>query len=42
VSGIAAARGATTIWLSGGFLTPAGGDAAIWSHVSRRASRDGG
>jgi hypothetical protein len=40
VSNIAAVRGTTRVWLSGGFLTQAGGDAAIWSHDSSRSSRD--
>jgi hypothetical protein len=34
VSNIAAVRGTTRVWLSGGFLTQAGGDAAIWSRGS--------
>jgi hypothetical protein len=29
-----------TVWISGGFLTKAGGDAAIWSHRDRRADVD--
>jgi hypothetical protein len=41
VSDISTARGTTRVWLSGGFLTRDGGDAAIWSHGSSRPSRDG-
>jgi hypothetical protein len=28
------------VWISGGFLTKAGGDAAVWSHRDRRADGD--
>jgi hypothetical protein len=43
VSDIAAGGRMRTVWLSGGFLTQAGGDAAIWSHGRRgppRGARD--
>jgi hypothetical protein len=43
VSDIAVVRGTTRVWVSGGFLTQAGGDAAIWSHASsRRSGNDDG
>ena len=41
VSGIAAVRGTTKVWLSGGFLTQDGGDAVVWSHGSNRPARHG-
>ncbi|HUZ26406.1 MAG TPA: hypothetical protein VMV07_21840 [Streptosporangiaceae bacterium] len=39
VSDIAAGRHTKAVWLSGGFLTKAGGDAAIWSHGGHGRSR---
>jgi hypothetical protein len=42
ISDIAAVRGTSRIWLTGGFLTAAGGDAVVWSRGSdRTASRRG-
>jgi hypothetical protein len=39
VSDLAVSRGTHRVWLSGSFLTRAGGDAAIWSHGPARVSR---
>jgi hypothetical protein len=39
VTGIATSRGTRRVWLSGGFLTKAGGDAAVWAHGSDLLSR---
>jgi hypothetical protein len=38
VSDIAVGRGTSRVWLSGGFLTRTGGDAAIWSRGNDRRS----
>lgn len=40
VSDVAVNPHTGTVWISGGFLTKAGGDAAVWSHRDRRASTD--
>jgi hypothetical protein len=39
ISGIAVSRGSGAAWLSGGFLTTAGGDAAIWDRPGARRPR---
>jgi len=37
ISGVAVNSQTGRVWISGGFLTKAGGDAAVWSHRDRRA-----
>jgi hypothetical protein len=41
ISDIAAGRGSSRVWLSGGFLTQSGGDAAIWSRAGIRTGDAG-
>lgn len=40
ITDIAVNRRTGTVWISGGFLTKAGGDAAVWSHRDRRVDND--